>query len=129
MRPKTRLNTGLAVPREETGLSVPAAIPLSPAEREELRAIFANPVFVKALANARLSKPALLIGDTRMDTALAGQIASNRLSQLQGWALFEAALIRQTVPPSMPRKPPPDDFPDTGRPDYVPPTETKPTKK
>lgn len=127
MRPKTRLNTGLAVPREETGLSVPAAIPLSPAELEELRAIFANPVFIKALANARLSKPPLFVAG--IDGALAGQIASNRLSQLQGWALFEAALIRQTVPPNQPRKPPPDDFPDTGRPDYVPPTEAKPTKK
>jgi hypothetical protein len=65
-------------------------------EREKLRSIISDPVFQKAIRNAHSKKP----GVNPTGTGVApnddcATIASNRLHQLQGWEMFEAALFAQ----------------------------------
>jgi hypothetical protein len=66
-------------------------------ERVKLTALLNDPVFVKAWNNAEMFKPSAFPGG--LDTALGSVIASNRLSQLQGWEMFKAALLRQVEEP------------------------------
>ncbi len=113
----------MASPVDEAPLSPPAEQAYSPEERGELRRMLGSDLFKKALANARLHKPALFANG--LDTALGPQIGNNRLHQLQGWTLFEAALIKQTVTPLDRPKQALDSYPDEGRIDYSPPEQPK----
>ena len=88
------------LPALEVESPKPAKVTIFPLEyeqRKRLVALLNDPVFVMAWRNAQLSKPTWF--PMNLDTALGNQIASNRLHQLQGWTLFEAALLRQTDDP------------------------------
>ena len=75
--------------------------PLVNAEREKLAKLLDEPVFCKAWANAEASRPPRF--PQGLDSALGGQIASNRLSQIQGWEMFKTSLLRQVSEPKLPR--------------------------
>jgi len=65
-------------------------------EREKLRGIISDPVFQKAIRNAHAKKPSVNPTGTGMaPTAQCELIANNRLHQLQGWEMLEAALFAQ----------------------------------
>lgn len=110
---------------EETGPAVPAPIPLSHEERVELRKLFASDLYRKAFHNARLMKPSAFAGTEALNGPLGGQIANNRLHQMQGWDQFEAALAVQALDPKPERKPleetfPADPFFQSSDPNYKP---------
>jgi hypothetical protein len=79
--------------------------PLSLDERKALRAILASDVFKKALQNAHAKKPGVHVEGTGVFkvTELSPMLANNRLHQLQGWEMFEAALFMQAEE-TMPRQ-------------------------
>lgn len=85
------------------GFEEPLENPLSIEERMELREIYRNPVFVKALNNASLCKPPSVVGG--LSSALGGQISLIALSRIQGWELFSAALLMQ-VKDKLPKRVP-----------------------
>jgi hypothetical protein len=66
-------------------------------ERQKLRQIIVDPVFTKALRNAHAKKPSTGPSGTGVSgtTEHSMLIANNRLHQLQGWEMFEAALFAQ----------------------------------
>lgn len=70
--------------------------PLTLPERIRLREIINDPVFNKVIRNAHCKKPTTGpegVGiHVKTDSLL---IANNRLHQLQGWEMFEAALFSQ----------------------------------
>lgn len=96
------------------------AIPLSHDERVELRGIFNNPVYRKAFSNARLMKPSAFAGSESLNGALGGQIANNRLHQIQGWEAFEAALYLQTLDPKPKPEPLKENYADPDFPSIQP---------
>jgi hypothetical protein len=77
-------------------------------DRTALRTFFASAAFRKALHNARLSRPPVTAPG--LDSALGGIVANNRLHQMQGWQMFEAALGRQVEDPKAPAPKAPDDY-------------------
>lgn len=86
-------------------------------QRVELRTMFATPVMRQAWKNARASKPsAFTLG---LDSALCGIIASNRLHEIRGWELCEAALLKQANEPKPATFRPPESYPASGA-DIVP---------
>ena len=93
---------------------IPGYVALALPERTRLLALLDDPVFQQAWANAQLSKPSCFSGGS--NTALGTQMASDRLHQLQGWALFEAALLRQCEDPKLERKPLQETYPDAQAP-------------
>lgn len=66
---------------------------LTDPQRQELRAIFQNPVFKLALQNAHLKKPSCALPES---IHVLPQVSNNRIHQIQGWEMFEAALFMQT---------------------------------
>jgi len=72
--------------------------PLTEVERQRFRQMIADPVFQKVIRNAwRYRPPTTPLGtgeSVRDQNALL--IANNRLHQLQGWEMFEAAVFSQT---------------------------------
>jgi hypothetical protein len=72
------------------------AAPLTLEERSELRKIIISPLFQKVIANAHTRKPSVVPkGTGTLGSEYCEQIATNRLHQLQGWEMFEAALFSQ----------------------------------
>lgn len=71
--------------------------PLTDTERQRFRQIIADPVFKKVIENACLGKPPAFPSNTgeyvKDQNSLL--VANNRLHQIQGWELFEAAIFRQ----------------------------------
>jgi len=94
--PKKKVERPRAYERPEP-FPIYIAKPLELAERERLRQIFSDPVFRKALQNAHAQKPKTNPGGTGVlgITEFSEKIAANRLHQLQGWEMFEAALFAQ----------------------------------
>lgn len=74
-------------------------------ERTKLAALLEDPVMQKALGNISVLKPgAFFVGsgvgvNASKDAAMATLMASNRLHQIQGWEMFEAALFSQADDP------------------------------
>lgn len=108
---KAALKPGLTLPAEETILREPK-IQLSLEERGALRVIFKHPAYLKAWKNAQHSKPGVFTAD--LNTPLGSIIANNRLHEIRGWELLEAALQRQIVDPVLKKPTAPDNFPDAG---------------
>jgi hypothetical protein len=83
-------------------------------ERDRLREILNDPVFIKAWKNAELSKPSAF---PPMRDHFEGQFgdarASHRLHQIQGWEMFKAALIRETLEIVPKPKASSEEYPDT----------------
>lgn len=96
---------------EETILREPKIL-LSLEERSALRVIFKTPAFVKAWNNAKLAKPGVFIGG--LNEKRGKKIANNRLHEIRGWEMFEAALQRQILDPVLKKPAAPDDYPDAG---------------
>jgi hypothetical protein len=97
-------------PGKYTGPTKPAAIPLTLEERTELKSLLGSAVYRKAFTNARLFRPSVFIDG--LNTALGPQIALGRLRQLQGWEMFEAALVLQTQDPKQKAEPIMETWPD-----------------
>lgn len=117
---------------ENTGPTIPAPVPLSHEERVKLRELFADPVYRKAFSNARLMRPSAFAHSEGLNGALGGQIANNRLHQIQGWEMFEAALAKQALDPLPPKKLleetfPSDPFFASSSPDAAKPAPAKPS--
>ncbi len=71
--------------------------PLNLEERKALRSILLSDVFKKALQNAFAKKPSVHVQGTgvfKLDPN-SSVLANNRLHQIQGWEMFEAALFMQ----------------------------------
>jgi hypothetical protein len=77
-------------------------------DRTALKAFFASASFKKALHNARLKQPAVFTGG--LDSQLGSVIANNRLHEIRGWKMFEAALGSQVEDPKLPAPKAPDDY-------------------
>lgn len=92
----------------------PQIVPLELKDRTRLMALLDDPIFQKAWTNAQMSKPSPFAGG--LNTALGDRIATNRLHELRGWMMFEAALLRQCEDPKVGRKTPEDNYPDSGLP-------------
>lgn len=84
---------------EEATLLRENEIPLTLEDRTALKAFFASAAFRKALHNARLTRPSEF--SPQLNTALGSVVANNRLHQMQGWKMFEAALGRQVEDPKL----------------------------
>lgn len=90
-----------------------AFAPIVMEERNELAAMFANPVFVKAFRNAKSLRPSLWHG--QFGGQFGQQGANNRLHELRGWEAFEIALLAQAQEPRVkPKGSPQENFPDSG---------------
>lgn len=111
--------------REETGPAIPSPVPLTVEERVELREIFNKPAYRKAFTNARLKKPSAFAPQDALNGEHGGQVANNRLHQIQGWEMFEVALAIQALDPLPPKKQveesyPPDPFFASADPNFKP---------
>lgn len=86
-------------------------------DRTRLASLLNDEVMQKALANAAALKPGVffvgsgLDANATKDTAMATLMANNRLHQIQGWEMFEAALFRQIEDPKLPREKASETFP------------------
>lgn len=96
---------------ESEGAVVPQVLPLSFEEREELKSLLAKPVMRKAWANAEVMKPSPFVDARELNGALGGRCANNRLHQIQGWELFKAAIVKQTIDPRPRPQPVRDEYP------------------
>jgi hypothetical protein len=81
-------------------------------ERVELRELFNKPAYRKAFTNARLKKPSAFAGSEPLNGEHGGIVANNRLHQIQGWEMFEAALALQALDPAPPKKPLEESYPN-----------------
>lgn len=120
-KPKTKTPTKIPPSPADARRSPPPSLtapppPLTTEERQQLRAMFDSPVFRRALELARQSAPALFHQGGEFAGEHGVQNAANRLFQLQGWALFRAALLMQSADPSPKRSVPHESFPDAGLP-------------
>lgn len=108
--PKRRTAKRWVAPMQtETPIKV-APVPFTLEEREQLKIIFSNPLFVRAWNNARWSKPsAFPHGSQAVPMPLASplglQIGNNLLHEIRGWELFEAALLSSIKDPPPKRAP------------------------
>lgn len=114
---KQALIPRVAPAAEEPVLRAPK-IALSLEDRTALRAIFANPSYVKAWNNAQHAKPSVFTGE--LNSALGSVIANNRLHEIRGWEMFAAALHREIVDPVLKKPTAPDNYPDEGAIDKTP---------
>lgn len=90
-------------------------LPLVMEEREKLRTILADPVFVKAWNNAEVTKPsAFHIHNEKFEGQFGPIAACNALHKIQGWELHKAALVKQTLEPIPQQKRKMEEFPDAG---------------
>ena len=87
----------------ESGPKIASETPLIQQEREELTAIFNNPVFVKAWGNIQTKKPSVYYG-TAVQIAQFPTAGTNRLFEIRGWEAALNALLLQAQPPP-PSKP------------------------
>ena len=79
-------------------------------ERQKLIGMFNDAAFQKAWHNAEMCKPTLF--PEGLDGEHGGQIANNRLHQLQGWEMHKIALLRQVDDPKIPHVPLAETYPD-----------------
>jgi hypothetical protein len=88
-------------------------IPLSPEERQWFKATLNHATFQRVLDNVYARRPSLAAPETGcvQPNALA---ANNRLHQLQGWELFEAALIIEAEEPKVKKPQVTETYPDAG---------------
>lgn len=112
--PKSKaLKASPLVQEAEDTVLLQSEMPLTLEERVALRAALTSTYFKKALHNARLFSPS--VTPPGLDTVLGSVIANNRLHEMRGWKMFEAAIGRQVADP----KPKPvvakEDYPDAGR--------------
>lgn len=105
-----RLNAGVAPREVEDTIIREDPVVLTLEERTALRAMFSTPAFKKALHNARLGKPSEFVGDVLLNGPLGAHIGNNRLHEMRGWKMFEAALGRQVEDPKPRPTPVPDDY-------------------
>lgn len=106
-------DTLLSVFKRPRPFPVRAIVPFSGEERKRFREIIADPVFKHAIENAYAKKPSVYTdgtGTSKPDM-LAG---NNRLHQIQGWDMFEAALFAQAEEPFNKNKKPLEDYPNAG---------------
>lgn len=93
-------------------------VPLSPEERKRFREIIADPVFQRVLDNAYSKTPKINpegTGCSPTGKTPDLQIANNRLHQLQGWYMLEAALFGQAEEPiTIKQKTIEETYPDAG---------------
>lgn len=92
-------------------------VPLSLDERKRLKEIIADPVFERAIELAHNRKPSVYAPYTGSiagcePNALA---ANNRLHQIQGWEMFEAAFYGQLEEIVYNNKQLEETYPDAGR--------------
>ena len=97
-RPKKKPST--------VSLSIEQALPITPPpvaleykDRQRLAEILDDPVFVQAWRNLHHHRPSPF--PMGLNGALGATIANNRLHELRGWMMFEAALIAQARDPIM----------------------------
>ncbi len=88
----------------------PVYVALELSDRNHLIELLNDPIFQQAWANAQLSRPSCF--SPGGNTALGPQMASDRLHQIQGWTLFEAALLRQCEDPKQAPKALEETYPD-----------------
>lgn len=103
--PKVRTaKRGVAPQQIESPIRNPP-VPFTLEERQELRSLFSQPVFAKAWHNAKLAKPSAFVAGnpSPLNTALGAMVGNNRLHEIRGWELFEAAILRQVNDPSPPK--------------------------
>ncbi len=101
---KPALKASPLVQEAEETLLRELPVPLSLEERQAFRVALKSPAFQKALRNIRIQKPSAFTPD--LNTALGSTISNNRLHEIRGWEMFEAALGKQGLDPVItPAKP------------------------
>jgi hypothetical protein len=114
MAKTSRLNAPLAPALNEDSVLLEPQSLLSLEERNALKLIFATPAFVKAWRNAKVSAPSPMIPVSTLNAKRGEKAANNRLHEMRGWKLFEAALLRQTLDPVLRPQRAPEEYPDSG---------------
>lgn len=105
-----------SLPKAKRPKKAPIKQPLDLKERTRLIDLLNDPVMQKALGNVARHKPGVffvgsgLEANATKDTAMATLMANNRLHQIQGWELFEAALFAQADDPKPAREKPTETF-------------------
>lgn len=110
MNPKKGLKPQLAH-AEETILRAPV-FPLTLDDRTALRAMYESQAFRRAWANVKLAKPSVFTGE--LNSALGAIVANNRLHEIRGWELLEAALLKELNEPKPPVTRKEETWPDAG---------------
>ncbi len=98
-RSKPALKVSPLVQEAEENLLRDLPVPLSLEERQAFRTAIKLPAFQKALRNIRLEKPGVFIGKAELNSSLGSISANNRLHEIRGWEMFEAALGKQGLDP------------------------------
>lgn len=89
---------------------------LTPREREELRTFFSGDAWRKTIALARQHAPSPFIPELGHQKVKIRKFAAvAQLFRIQGWKMFEAALVKETKSPEERRPAIRDDYPDAGR--------------
>ena len=83
-------------------------------DRLHLAKLFNDPVFVTAWKNAHAMRPSLFTDN--LNSELGSVIATNRLHELRGWSMFEAALLKQARDPVRLRSVLRENYPDSAVP-------------
>lgn len=112
--PKSKaLKASPLVQEAEDTILLQAEIPLTLEDRIALRAALTSGYFKKALHNARLSMPS--VNPPGLNSALGSVISNNRLHEMRGWRMFEAAIGRQVEDPKLKLAVAKENYPDAGR--------------
>jgi hypothetical protein len=106
-------------PVAEEKLLRDAPVNLTLDERTAFRAALASPGFQKALKNIRHGKPSVFTGE--LNSPQGAVIANNRLHEIRGWEMFEAALGAQAIDPVL--------KPARAREEFIDESALPPTKK
>ncbi len=116
MKKKAPLISGVA-PQTNEEISLPVVVPLTHAERAELREILALPLMRKVWANAKCQFPTPFISKNELNSATGHISSNNRLHEMRGWEMFATAILMQTFDPKPPQIKPQDNYPDAGLPE------------
>ncbi len=112
MARQSKLNVQLATGQDEESILRELPVPLTLDERVRLRAIFKEPAFVKAWKNAKTFAPGP--NPSGLNAELGDRIAVNRLHEMRGWVMFEAAILRQVEDPPLKAVKVVENYPDSG---------------
>jgi hypothetical protein len=115
MPKKKALKASPLVQEAEETLLREDPIPLSLEERTALRTALTSGYFRKALHNARLAMPSPMLNQALLNSALGSVAANNRLHEIRGWKMFEAAIGKQVEHPLPPAPKAQENYPDAGR--------------
>ncbi len=103
---KPALKASPLVQEAEETLLRELPVPLSLEERQAFRVALKSPAFQKALRNIRLEKPSVHMTRDALNGTQGAVIANNKLHEIRGWEMFEAALGKQGLDPVItPAKP------------------------